>query len=203
MSIKSITTVIFDLGGVLIDWNPRYLYRKLLADEAQVEWFLANVCTQAWNEEQDSGRPFSEAVALLVDQHPEHEALIRAYDERWNEMVRGPVPGTAAVLDELHAAGVRLLALTNWSAEKFSRAQQFEFLGRFEGIVVSGAEGVRKPEPAIYECLFARYDVTPSAAVFIDDSAPNVDMGRRLGLHALQFRGAEPLRAELAALGLL
>ncbi len=200
----SVSTVIFDLGGVLVDWNPRYLYRQLFADEAEMERFLATVCTQEWNEQQDAGRPFADAVQLLSERHPEHATLIRAYDERWGEMVSGALADSVRILTELSATDVRLLALTNWSAEKFPIARErFDFLDLFEGIVVSGDEGTRKPFQRIYEVLFERYQVDPADAVFIDDSAPNVDMGRQLGLHALHFRGADTLRADLVAVGLL
>jgi len=200
----SLSTVIFDLGGVLIDWNPRYLYRRLIADEEQMERFLATICTQEWNEQQDAGRPFATAVAVLTEQYPEHASLIQAYDDHWGDMVSGSVAGTVAVLDELAATDVRLLALTNWSAEKFPIARErFEFLNRFEGIVVSGTENTRKPYRDIYDILFERYAVNPETAVFIDDSAANVDMGQQLGLHAIRFHNPDALRAELAALGLL
>ena len=200
----SIDTVIFDLGGVLVDWNPRYLYRSLLGSDAEVEAFLTTVCTQAWNEKQDADRPWAEAVAKLSTRFPQHAGLIAAYDERWGEMVSGAVTGSANILRELVPTGVRLLALTNWSAEKFPIARaRFDFLRLFEGIVVSGEEGTRKPHVKLYEILFERFGVTPQAAVFIDDSAANVATGRRLGLRAIQFAGAEALRAELVALRLL
>lgn len=201
----SFSTVIFDLGGVLIDWNPRYLYRKLIADEDEMERFLAEVCTQAWNVKQDAGRPFAEAVALLTTKHPHHAELIRAYDERWHEMVGGAIEGTVAILTELARSDTRLLALTNWSAEKFPIARERfgSFLRHFEAIVVSGDENTRKPHRRIYEVLFERHGVAPQSAVFIDDSRANVAMGAELGLKALHFRGAEALRAELVALGLL
>jgi 2-haloacid dehalogenase len=197
-------TVIFDLGGVLVDWDPRYLFRKLIADEDEMESFLTTVCNQDWNEQQDAGRPFAEAVALLTETHPEHAELIRAYDERWGEMVAGAIGGTVTLLEELSTAGVRLLALTNWSAEKFPLARErFDFLARFEGIVVSGEEHTRKPFPRIYEILFERYDVEPRSSLFIDDSQTNVEEGRRLGLQCIRFCGANPLRDALSRLGLL
>lgn len=200
----SIDTVIFDLGGVLVDWNPRYLYRKLLDSDAEVEEFLTTVCTQTWNEKQDAGRPWAVAVAELTARFPQHAPLIAAYDERWGEMVSGAVTGSVDILRELVPTGVRLLALTNWSAEKFPIARaRFDFLQLFEGIVVSGEECARKPHVKIYEILFERFGVTPQTAVFIDDSAANVATGQRLGLRAIQFAGAEALRAELVALRLL
>lgn len=200
----SFDTVIFDLGGVLVDWNPRYLYRKLLPDEAAVEQFLTTVCTQAWNEKQDAGRPWAEAVAELSARYPQHRELIAAYDRRWGEMVSGAINDSVAILRELVPTGLRLLALTNWSAEKFPIARErFEFLSLFEGIVVSGEENTRKPHPDIYEILFDRFDVAPQTAVFIDDSPANVATARDLGLRAIQFTGGRALRAELVALRLL
>ena len=200
-----INTIIFDLGGVLIDWNPRHLYRTIFGDDhAAMEWFLANVCTQEWNLQQDAGRPWQEAVAEAQARHPNHAVHIRAYWERWEETLGGAIEGTVALLDELRSKPVRLLALTNWSAETFPIGRQrFPFLDWFEGIVVSGAEKQVKPARAIYELLLQRYRVDPERAVFIDDSAANVEGARRAGLHAIHFRDPPALRQELAALGFL
>jgi 2-haloacid dehalogenase len=196
--------VVFDLGGVLIDWDPRHLYRKLLADEAAVEEFLATVCTPEWNAEQDRGRPFAEGVAELVERHPEHAAAIAAYHERWPEMVAGDIPGTVEVLAELRAAGVPLYALTNWSAETFAITRgRFEFLEWFDGLLVSGEERVTKPDPAIFQLLLDRFGLDPTATVFVDDSEANVAAARRLGFDAIRFTGHEELRRELVARRLL
>jgi 2-haloacid dehalogenase len=195
---------VFDLGGVLIDWDPRHLYRKLLADEAAVEEFLATVCTPEWNAELDRGRPFAEGVAQLVERHPEHAAAIAAYHERWPEMVAGDIPGTVEVLAELRAAGVPLYALTNWSAETFAITRgRFEFLEWFDGLLVSGEERVTKPDPAIFQLLLDRFGLDPTATVFVDDSAANVAAARRLGFDAIRFTGHEELRRELVARRLL
>jgi 2-haloacid dehalogenase len=196
--------VVFDLGGVLIDWDPRHLYRKLLADEAAVEEFLATVCTPEWNAELDRGRPFAEGVAELVERHPEHAAAIAAYHERWPEMVAGDIPGTVEVLAELRAAGVALYALTNWSAETFAITRgRFEFLEWFDGLLVSGEERVTKPDPAIFQLLLDRFGLDPTATVFVDDSEANVAAARRLGFDAIRFTGHEELRRELVARRLL
>jgi len=196
--------VVFDLGGVLIDWDPRHLYRKLLADEAAVEEFLATVCTPEWNAEQDRGRPFAEGVAELVERHPAHAAAIVAYHERWMEMLGGEIPGTVAVLAELRAAGVPLYALSNWSAETFRLTRgRFPFLEWFDGLVVSGEEGVTKPDRRIFELLIERFGLVAAATLFVDDSAANVIAARDLGLDAVRFRGAGGLRRDLAARGLL
>jgi len=200
----SIDTVIFDLGGVLIDWNPRHLYRKLFADEAAMEQFLAEVCSQDWNERQDAGRAWDEAIAMLSAQHPTQVPLIRAYRERWDEMLGGPLADTVAVLGELRERGVRLYALTNWSDDTFEIAwQRYAFLHWFEDIVVSGREGLIKPDPAIFRLLLARGRIDPAQAVYIDDTARHVGVANTLGLHGLLFRDAATLRAELSALGLL
>ena len=197
------TTVVFDLGAVLIDWNPRYLFRQLIDDPDEIERFLAEVTTAAWNHEQDRGRSWADAVAELVAVHPEHAHLIRAYHERWTEMLGGPIQETVDILAELRDAGVALYALSNWSAETFPVAlERYPFLAWFKGIVVSGEVGAAKPEPAVYEALIERHGVVPAESVFIDDQPANVEAARRLGFHGIRFTDATSLRAELAALGL-
>jgi 2-haloacid dehalogenase len=196
----STKAVVFDLGGVLIDWDPRYLYRKLLADEAAVEEFLATVCTPEWNAELDRGRPFAEGVAELVERHPEHAAAIAAYHERWPEMLAGDLPGTVEVLAELRAAGVPLYALTNWSAETFAITRgRFEWLDWFDGLLVSGEERMTKPDPAFFRLLLDRVGLDPGATVFVDDSEANVAAARELGIDAVRFTGPDRLRRELSA----
>ena len=181
---KPIDTVIFDLGNVLIGWDPRRLYRQLIDDEAQMEWFLREVCNSAWNEQQDAGRPWAEATALLRERFPEHAELIDAYHLRWEETLLGAMEESVALLAALRARGVRLLALTNWSQETFPIARQrFDFLQWFEGIVVSGEERLIKPDPRIYQRLLQRYAVDPSKALYIDDSARNVAAAEALGMH--------------------
>lgn len=197
--------VIFDLGGVLIDWDPRHLYRKLFGgDAARMERFLTEVCTLEWNLRQDAGRPWSVAVAELSAQHPADAALIAAYAERWVEMLRGPIDGTVAILAELKRAGRRLYALTNWSHETFPLAQaRYDFLAWFDGIVVSGVENLVKPDRRLYERLLERHAIVAARAIFIDDSRRNVDAAVALGMYGIQFRSPDALRAELVALGLL
>ncbi|MET0227959.1 MAG: HAD family phosphatase [Actinomycetes bacterium] len=199
-----VKAVVFDLGGVLIDWDPRYLYRKLLDDEAAVEEFLATVCTPEWNAEQDRGRPFAEGVAELVERHPVHAAAITAYHERWPEMLGGAVGGTVEVLAELRAAGVPVYALTNWSAETFGIARErFEFLEWFDGVLVSGEERMIKPDPAIFRLLLDRFGLDPGATFYIDDSPANVAAADRLGFDAVRFTSPAQLRRDLEARGLL
>ena len=145
---QPIDTVVFDLGGVLIDWDPRHLYRQLFSDPEEMEVFLRDVVSPDWNAEQDSGRTWAEATALLMEQHPQHEDMIRAYVDRWSDMLAGPIEGTVAILSEVRDAGFRIYALTNWSAETFPRARGlFPFLDWFEGIVVSGDERIREAGP--------------------------------------------------------
>ena len=198
------TTVVFDLGGVLIDWDPRYLYRQLFDDPDEMESFLAEVTTAEWNAHQDAGRPWAEAIELLVAEHPERRELIEAFHGRWPEMLAGEIPGTVHVLAELRAAGVRLVALSNWSAEMFPIARErFDFLAWFEGIVISGDVGVNKPDRRIFEFLIDQFGIEPAAALFIDDSSANVDAATALGFHAIQFTDPTALRVELVRLGLL
>jgi 2-haloacid dehalogenase len=200
----TIDTVVFDIGGVLIDWNPRHLYRKLLAEEAEMERFLTEVCTPSWNERQDAGRPFAEAVASLIVEQPEHVELIRAYHERWEEMLGGAIEGTVAVLAELRESNVPLYALTNWSGETFPVARRrFPFLEWFDGVVVSGEVGLIKPDPRVFRLLLDRFELGAARCVYIDDSPRNIDVATELGFRALQFRTPEGLRDDLLALGLL
>ena len=195
--------VVFDVGNVLIEWDPRNLYRKVFDDEAAMESFLAEVCTDDWNLEQDRGRSFAEAIAERVALFPEFEAEIRAYDTGWHDMVPGEVPGTAALLGELKEAGVPLYAITNFSREKFIEARKrFPFLDTsFIDTVVSAHEGCIKPDPRIFEILFERNSLEPARTIFIDDSLKNVEGARTAGMHAHHFRDADTLRRDLASLG--
>jgi len=202
--VASARVVIFDLGGVLIDWDPRYLYRQLIEDEAAMEDFLGRVCTQAWNELQDAGRPVAEATAALAAEHPECAHLIAAYYGRFDEMMQGAFEDTVAVLDELDRRGVPLFALSNFSAEMFRHARRrFGFLARFRDVLLSGEERLLKPDPRFYRLLLDRHRIDPEEAVFVDDRPHNVDAAGALGMTGLLFRGAGDLRRELGALGLL
>ena len=199
------TTVVFDIGQVLIEWDPRHLYRDLFEGyEDLMEHFLETVCTPAWNLEQDRGRPWDAAVATLTADHPDCAELIRAYHERWEEMVPGPMPGTPEILLALKERGTPLYSITNFSAEKFALTRRrFDFLNVFDGIVVSGEERLVKPDPAIFRLLLDRYGLAAADCVFIDDSAANVEVARRVGMVAHHFTGADRLRGELEGLGLL
>ena len=197
--------VVFDIGGVLIRWDPRNLYRKLFGgDEAAMESFLANVCTVDWNERQDAGRSFADATAELLPRHAAQVHLIEAFGRRFGEMIPGAIEGTVDILADLRRAGVPRYALTNWSAETFPpQRERFEFLSWFDGIVVSGEEGVIKPDPMIFRILLERYRIAPEEAVFIDDNPGNAAAAASLGIHGIHFRSPALLRRELEALSLL
>ena len=197
-------TVIFDLGGVLIDWNPRHLYRKLIADDGERERFLAEVCSPDWNLQQDYGRPIAEANAVLIERFPEQRDLIEAFYGRWDEMLAGAIDDTVAILEQLDDRGVKLYALTNWSAETYPRAEpRFPFLQRFRHVAVSGRQKMGKPDPRFYQHLFEVGGIEPRRAVFIDDSPKNVAAGAALGLTAIHFTAASDLAHRLSVLGLL
>ena len=198
------STVVFDLGGVLVDWDPRHLYRSVFADEAEMEWFLADVCSPEWNAAQDAGRSWAEAVREASERFPEHAELVAAYDERWWETIGGQIDGTVEVLDELRRRGVGLYAITNWSAEKFDLTfPRFDWLAWFDGIVVSGYERIVKPDPRIFQLLVDRHGVDPRAAVYVDDVPANVEAARAIGMTGLVFTTPEQLRADLGELGLV
>jgi 2-haloacid dehalogenase len=199
------SVAIFDLGGVLLEWDPRHLYRKLFdGDDAAMEHFLANVCTTQWNERQDAGRSFAEATQELLPHHADKIELIEAFGKRFDEMVPGAIEGSVEVLAELKGRGVPLYAITNWSAETFPPfRKRFEFLSWFQAIVVSGNEGVMKPDARIFNVLFDRHAVVPSSAVFIDDVARNAAAAEALGIHGIHFRSPDQLRRELVSVGIL
>lgn len=194
-------TIIFDLGGVLIDWNPRYLYRKIFKTEEEITWFLENVCTPQWNEKQDAGRSFEEGTTELIQKHPDFEVPIRAWYDRWQETVGGPIHETVEILRVIRDnPDYRLYALTNWSAETFPWARtQYDFLAWFEGIVVSGEEKTMKPRREFYEILLDRYRINPASALFIDDNFTNVESARAVGIDAIHFREPAQLRHVLKA----
>lgn len=197
---KPIDTIIFDLGGVLVDWNPKYLYSKVFeGDLEKMEWFLREICTPDWNIEQDAGRPIAEANNLLVREFPEYEELIEMYYGRWEEMIKGVIPGTVEILNQLKNMNhYRLYALTNWSHETFPVAREkYDFLKLFEGIVVSGDEKTRKPFDDIYEILLTRYAIIPEKALFIDDNSDNVLAAKKAGIHAVRFHSPEELILDL------
>jgi 2-haloacid dehalogenase len=197
--------VVFDLGGVLVDWDPRYLYRKLFDGQAEaMEEFLATVCTQSWNEQQDAGRPFADASASLKLVHPDKAQLIDAWFQRYDEMLAGPITGMVEIIANLNSRGVPLYALSNWSAETFPVAlKRFEFLKWFRKVMLSGEVKLLKPDPRIFKLFLETFEIDPALTVYIDDHGPNVEAAMALGMHGILFTGAPALRTELVGLGLL
>lgn len=202
---QSLTTVVFDLGGVLIDWNPRYLYRKLFQDDEQaMETFLATVCTEAWHSNHDLGISFVENARTLIEQHPDQADLIRIWGERFDEMFKGPIEESVQILTELHSLRKPLYVLSNWPLDDFPKAEiRFPFLNMFSGKIVSGYERIAKPNLGIYRLLTQRYGVVPENAVFIDDREPNVAAAQSLGFTGITFTSAPHLRKRLHELNLL
>jgi 2-haloacid dehalogenase len=201
---RRIDAVIFDLGGVLVDWDPRHLYRSLFARESEMEQFLSEICTPAWHNRLDAGRPMDEAVTELADQHPGQASLIRAYRDRWSEMFEGEIQGTVRLLKRLYRSNIPLYALSNFPAEKFEDfRQQFDFVSCFQGIVLSGTEQLTKPDPRIYACAVNRFDLDAGRTLFIDDRIENVESARTFGLRTHHFRGADRLEDCLRTEGLL
>lgn len=196
---KSINAIIFDLGGVLIDWNPRYVYRQIFKTEEEVEWFLENITTLDWNENQDAGYPIQKATEELIAKHPEWEPQIKAYYGRWLEMLGDAIHDTVKIMHDIKQSGrYKLYALTNWSAETFPHAlQRFEFFKWFDGIVVSGEEKMRKPSPEFYQRLLDRYNLEPEETLFIDDNLRNIKAAEKMGINVIHFQSPEQLAAEL------
>jgi 2-haloacid dehalogenase len=196
---------IFDLGGVVIDWNPRYLYRKLFnGDETAMEHFLATVCTWSWNVQQDAGQSFADGCESLKRLHPDEAELIDAWFPRYEEMLGGEIPGTVDILRELRSGSVPVYALSNWSTETFPIAvNRFECLSWFDGVLLSGEVKVLKPDRRIFEIFLETFRIEPSRAIYIDDRSENVDAAIELGMYGVVFRDSRALRAELTRAGLI
>ena len=200
---RTIDAVVFDIGGVLLDWSPTYLYAELIPDEEQRSHFLTNVVSPAWNHKQDEGRPWAEAIEELTSLHPEHAEWIAAYDNGWLKMIKGVFADTAEVLTEVQALGLPTYALTNFSGDKWEVAKEaFPILTRFDGEVVSGVEQTAKPGEKIYRILIDRFGLDPARTFYTDDMQYNVDGARAVGLDAELFTGAAELRTQLRARGL-
>lgn len=199
-----IKAIIFDLGGVLIDWNPKYLYRTIFNDNNETQDFLDTICTGEWNEEQDGGRSLEEGTQILINKFPEQEENIKAFYGRWVEMLGGAIEGTVDIFKELKASGkYQIYALTNWSAETFPIAQEkFDFLNWFDGIVVSGTERMKKPSPQFFQLLLDRYQLKADEVLFIDDNLRNVEAARKMGVESIQFTSPEDLKLALLDRGL-
>ncbi|MBG56187.1 MAG: HAD family hydrolase [Deltaproteobacteria bacterium] len=199
-----INTVIFDLGNVLIDWDPRYLYRKLFNTDDEVEWFLENICDQDWNLKHDSGQLFSQGIFEKSKNFPEHIELIKAWYQRWEEMLGGPIDESVKILSELKEKRVLLYILSNWSAETYPIAEErFDFLSWFDGKIISGEVGIVKPDLEIYKLLIKRYGLNPQKTVFIDDKDENIKAAKLVGIYGIQFQNASKLRKDLQMLKLI
>lgn len=196
-----IKNIIFDSGGVLLDWNPRYLYKSYFNNDEEMEHFLADICNGEWNIRQDAGRPFAEAVKELQAKFPEYAEAIQMYDDDWEKMLKCELPESIDLLKELKFMGYGIYGLTNWSAEKIGYAfANYSFFSLFDGIVVSGVEKVVKPDRKIYEILLERYSLKPGECVFIDDNQDNVDMAKVLGINAIRFDNIGNVKEHLETL---
>jgi len=197
-------TVLFDLGRVLLDWDPRYYYGRFFSSDDALEHFVQHVIAHDWYLEMDAGKPADQAIAERSRRFPEHAALIARWKEGWPVMLRGTIAGTVEILDALRRRGLRLYALTNFSNETWPLAKaRFECLSWFEDVIVSGEHGIVKPDPRIFELAISRCRLDPAKTAFIDDVAANVEAGRACGLHAIHFTSSEKLRADLKELQLL
>ena len=198
--MKHIDSIIFDLGGVLIDWNPEYVYLDVFkGDRQKMQWFFNNICTSDWNENQDAGYPMAKATEERVALFPEHEEHIRMFYGRWDDMLGDAIKGTVSILDKLvKSPDYKVVALTNWSHETFPKAlKKFDFLQWFEGIIVSGEEKTRKPFDKIYHLTLDRFNIKAENSIFIDDNIKNIESANALGIHGIQFKNPEQLVQQL------
>ena len=205
-----VDAVVLDVGNVLIEWDPRALYRKIFLtdagapDEAKVDWFLSNICDQDWNVQQDLGRSIAEANAALIQRHPAWRAEIEAYYDRHADTIPGPIESTVASMRALKAAGIPVHGLTNFGRETFAMARErFDFLNEFDGVVVSGEEGLIKPDPEIFNLVTRRFKLSPARTLFVDDSRVNIDAASALGYQVFRFTEPKALGPRLVDLGLL
>ena len=203
--MKDPTIPVFDFGGVLIDWNPRHLFRQLFrGDDAKMEYFLSHICSPEWNLMQDAGRSFAEATAALSARYPEYETLIMAYHQRWEEMIAGAIMDTVTLLYALKQRGLPLYGITNWSAETFALTRRrFEFFELFDGMIISGEVRLLKPNPEIFHCFLNTYGLAADECLFIDDSIKNVDGAKAVGMDAVHFESPPQLARVLRAKRLL
>lgn len=200
--MKEIKNIVFDFGGVLLDWNPRYMYRTFFGDEKEMEYFLTHVCTEQWNAEQDKGRSFDEGIKLLQFQHPQYREAIQLFVDRWEEMLRCEIPESVEILRSVKNQGLRVFGLTNWSAEMIPLVyRKYDFFKLFDGIVVSGEEKLIKPDKRIYEVLLDRYMLNAEESIFIDDNPDNIQAAGELGFRTILFDNAANLRKLLSTLG--
>lgn len=198
-----IENIIFDLGGVLVDWNPRYLYKDHFEDDNEMEHFLKNVCTDEWNAEQDRGRTLGEGTVILQREFPEYHSLIQLFYDEWETMLKSDIPETVSLLYQLKKK-YKIYGLTNWSSETISIAyERFDFFKEFHGIVVSGEEKMIKPGKEIFHLLLNRYHLKPEQSIFIDDNINNIKAAEEIGLHAIHFQDASQLKESLSSLHLI
>jgi 2-haloacid dehalogenase len=203
--MKNISSIIFDLGGVLIDWNPDYLFKDVFDNEKDKKFFFENICTPDWNEEQDAGRTIEDGTNLLIQQFPEHEANIRMFYDKWEQMLKGPIQDTVDIFKSLKESNnFKILALTNWSAELFPVAlEKYDFLHWFDGRVVSGEEKTRKPHKEIYDIIISRFNLEPSTTLFIDDNIRNINAANELGINTIHFQNPNQFKTALIEMNLL
>jgi 2-haloacid dehalogenase len=196
---------IFDIGGVLLDWNPRYLYRHLFhGDEAGMEYFLSHICNGEWNQRMDAGLPFLEGVAELSAQHPDYAGMIRAFYDRWEDMLGAPIAENVKLLEALSNAGYALYSLTNFSVEKFLVAKsRYPFLRRFQDVLVSAEVRLTKPDPRIYGLMLQRIGRRAGECIFLDDTKENVETARTLGFQPIWCHTPRQVRRDLASMGIL
>ena len=199
MASLPIDTIVFDLGGVLVDWNPEYLYQKIFPNPEERAFFLNTVCSPEWNAQQDGGRTIAEANELLIRQYPEYREAIQHFYGRWEEMFQGSIPGTLDIFHQLiQHPGYRVYALTNWSAETWERGRSlFPYFDLFDGILVSGQEKMMKPQPEIYQLLLDRYSLNPQSLVFFDDNEKNILAAQESGWNAFVFQSPSQLKNDL------
>jgi 2-haloacid dehalogenase len=200
----AVTTIIFDFGAVLVDWNPHRMLDKYFGSVEKADWFIRNVCTSEWNTEMDGGKPFAQGIAERSAIYPEYAADIQAYYDRWIEMIGGEIPGMREVVAELKAKGYKLYGLTNWSAETFCLVRdEYPVFGLLDGMLVSGEEHLLKPSPEIFQRLVDRFGLNPAECLFIDDNAANVEGSIAFGIPATRFFGVDSLRADLRERGII
>ena len=201
--INMIKNLVFDFGGVLIDWNPMHLYNNYFGDEEKARWFIDNICTMEWNVQMDAGKPFSIGIAELIAQYPEWSDAINAYRQRWNEMIGGPIPGMLEYVQKLKGASYHVFGLSNWNWDTLSTIiDDYPVIKELEGMVISGLEYVIKPQPEIYRLLLDRYHLEADECLFIDDNIANVQGAENVGIHGLQFTDIEKLKKDLQEMGI-
>lgn len=195
-----IENIIFDLGGVLVDWNPRYLYKDYFKEDSEMEHFLKNICTEEWNLEQDRGRTLSDGTTFLQNKFPEYKSLIQLFYDKWQVMLKSDIPETVALLYQLRRK-YKIYGLTNWSSETISIAyERFDFFKEFNGIVVSGEEKIIKPDKEIFHLLLGRYHLKAEHTIFIDDNINNIKAAEEIGFYAIHFKSASQLEAKLRSI---